>query len=118
MLKYFILIWSFYSCDAGFRCSWFFVSTTGDSMCSTSCVVMGHKSGMCDAGGECRCSETYISWKDIRKLLPSRCTLGLSFCKGTCQAGGRVGGDCTKDHVSNQQILELERKRILERKQL
>ena len=100
MLNYFIFILTVYSCNAGFRCNWFFVSTTGNFMCKTSCLIMGHKSGICDAGGTCLCSETYIRWSDIRKLLPSRCWLGLPFCKGTCQMGGRVSGDCTENHVS------------------
>ena len=35
---------------------------------------------------------------DIRKYLPSRCMLGLPFCKGTCHMIGRETGDCTEKH--------------------
>ena len=38
---------------AGFRCNWFFVSTTGNSMRTVSCVVLGQTSGICTSAGEC-----------------------------------------------------------------
>ena len=36
--------------------------------------------------------------RDIRKHLPSRCWLGLPFCKGTCHMIGKQTGDCTEKH--------------------
>ena len=41
-----------------------------------------------------RCSEKDIDFKAFRELLPSRCTLGESFCEGTCNAIGRKSGSC------------------------
>merc|ERR1711934_968389 len=35
-----------------------------------------------------------ISIADFREILPSRCTLGKSFCEGTCNAIGRRTGAC------------------------
>ena len=39
---------------------------------------------------------------DWREILPSRCTLGKSFCEGTCNAIGRRSGACEKGKVRNQ----------------
>merc|ERR1712168_1721772 len=75
----------------GFRC------TLGEWACSASCVTLGQTSGICDAEGECICSEKSISLSNLRALLPSRCNLGEKFCEGTCQASGRVGGKCRVD---------------------
>merc|ERR1712024_104379 len=77
--------------SAGFRC------TLGEWACSASCVTLGQTSGICDAEGECICSEKSISLSNLRALLPSRCNLGEKFCRGTCQATGRVDGKCTVD---------------------
>ena len=41
-----------------------------------------------------RCSEKDFDFAALRELLPSRCTLGLDFCKGTCQGIGRKTGSC------------------------
>ena len=41
-----------------------------------------------------RCSERSFDFAALREILPSRCTLGLDFCKGTCQAIGRKTGSC------------------------
>ena len=53
-------------------------------------------SGICDANWDCICSEKSISLDNLRKLLPSRCDLGLSFCQATCNAIGRNNGTCTE----------------------
>merc|ERR1739849_39155 len=73
--------------SAGFRC------TRGNWACSASCVTLGQTSGICDGEGECNCSERSISLSNLRDLLPSRCNLGESFCKGTCNAIGRLEGN-------------------------
>merc|ERR1711988_1306196 len=38
--------------------------------------------------------QVYSNFDDLRELLPSRCTLGLAFCQGTCHAIGRRDGKC------------------------
>ena len=48
-----------------------------------------------------RCSERSISFAEFRELLPSRCTLGLAFCKATCHAIARRDGTCEYGHVIN-----------------
>ena len=40
----------------GFRC------TLGQWACSASCVTLGQTSGICDADGECICSERSIRY--------------------------------------------------------
>merc|ERR1711874_268232 len=35
-----------------------------------------------------------VSFAEFRELLPSRCTLGRSFCQSTCHAIGRRDGAC------------------------
>ena len=47
-----------------------------------------------------RCSERAISFAEFREILPSRCTLGESFCQGTCHAIGRRDGSCEYGQVS------------------
>ena len=47
-----------------------------------------------------RCSERPISFAEFREMLPSRCTLGESFCQGTCHAIGRRDGSCEYGRVS------------------
>ena len=47
-----------------------------------------------------RCSERPISFAEFREILPSRCTLGESFCQGTCHAIGRRDGSCEYGQVS------------------
>merc|ERR1712168_276427 len=79
----------------GFRC------TLGEWACSASCVTLGQTSGICDAEGDCICSEKSISLANLRSLLPSRCHLGLPFCVATCNALGRVTGTCAKDGATN-----------------
>merc|ERR1712223_1954484 len=74
--------------EAGFRC--FF----GDWACSSGCKVLGQSSGTCDDDGKCWCSERAISFAEFREMLPSRCTLGESFCQGTCHAIERRDGSC------------------------
>eukprot|EP00090_Calanus_glacialis_P012028 TRINITY_DN2046_c0_g1_i1.p1 TRINITY_DN2046_c0_g1~~TRINITY_DN2046_c0_g1_i1.p1 ORF type:complete len:162 (-),score=44.14 TRINITY_DN2046_c0_g1_i1:93-578(-) len=73
---------------AGFRC------TLGNWACTASCVTLGQTSGICDAEGDCICSEKSISLKNFKKLLPSRCNLGQSFCEVTCNSIGRKNGTC------------------------
>ena len=46
-----------------------------------------------------RCSEQSLHLDDLRELLPSRCTLGLAFCQGTCHAIGRRDGKCQYGEV-------------------
>ena len=46
-----------------------------------------------------RCSEQSLNLDDLRELLPSRCTLGLAFCQGTCHAIGRRDGKCEYGQV-------------------
>lgn len=46
-----------------------------------------------------RCSEQSLHLDDLRELLPSRCTLGLAFCQGTCHAIGRRDGKCEYGQV-------------------
>jgi len=75
----------------GFRC------TLGQWACSASCVTLGQTSGICDAEGECICSERTISLSNLRALLPSRCSISEKFCEGTCHATGRAGGKCVVD---------------------
>ena len=48
-----------------------------------------------------RCSEQSLNLDDLRELLPSRCTLGLAFCQGTCHAIGRRDGKCQYGEVQN-----------------
>jgi len=81
--------------QAGFRCS------LGELACSASCVTLGQTSGICDAEGDCICSEKSISLDNLRSLLPSRCHLGLPFCVATCNALGRMTGTCAKDGATN-----------------
>merc|ERR1712133_48714 len=79
---------------AGFRC------TLGEWACTSSCVVLGQTSGICDEDGECNCSEKSISLDNLKALLPSRCNLGEGFCSTTCncrldcQRQGFATGDC------------------------
>merc|ERR1712112_50207 len=73
---------------AGFRC------TLGEWACTSSCVVLGQTSGICDEGGECNCSEKSISLDNLKALLPSRCNLGEGFCSTTCNSIGRKNGTC------------------------
>merc|ERR1711915_603945 len=49
--------------------------TLGQWACSASCVTLGQTSGICDADGECICSERSISLSNLRALLPSRCSI-------------------------------------------
>jgi len=75
--------------DAGLRCS------IGEWSCVLSCKVQLKKTGLCDNDGECRCSEISMTLDDFKSELPSRCDLGLQFCKSTCNAIGRMDGTCS-----------------------
>ncbi|XP_023325302.1 teneurin-3 [Eurytemora carolleeae] len=81
-------------CSAGFRC------TFGNWACTTGCVFLGQTSGVCDANWDCHCSEKSISLNSFKRLLPSRCLLGDSFCEGTCHAMGRSNGTCKDNNCS------------------
>eukprot|EP00090_Calanus_glacialis_P035398 TRINITY_DN60439_c0_g1_i1.p1 TRINITY_DN60439_c0_g1~~TRINITY_DN60439_c0_g1_i1.p1 ORF type:complete len:159 (+),score=40.12 TRINITY_DN60439_c0_g1_i1:91-567(+) len=86
--------------QAGFRCS------LGELACSASCVTLGQTSGICDAEGDCICSEKSISLNNFRNLLPSRCNLGLPFCEATCNALGRESGTCAATGATDCQCSE------------
>eukprot|EP00092_Neocalanus_flemingeri_P041050 GFUD01044699.1.p1 GENE.GFUD01044699.1~~GFUD01044699.1.p1 ORF type:complete len:165 (+),score=35.53 GFUD01044699.1:157-651(+) len=75
--------------QAGFRCR-----VGGNLACSASCVTFGQTSGICDSENDCNCSEKSISLDSFKRLLPSRCNLGLPFCQTTCNALGRESGAC------------------------
>ena len=84
--------------EAGFRCNSIFTSILSDGACKSSCVILGHTSGICDNDRKCHCSGKAIDTDAFLELLPSRCDLGLKFCQGTCHAIGRRDGICYNDY--------------------
>ncbi len=91
-----------------------------DRACRASCYIQGHDGGYCDDDDNCNCSEddSYLKtiirekfdeFKDtvensdlaqtVRDSAPSRCRLGDDFCRTSCQAIGRVTGECNDDYT-------------------
>lgn len=89
--------------EAGFRCSVVggflgqLSSAATNGACAASCVAFGQTSGICDADGECHCSERSIDLEALTMLVPSRCDLGLEVCQRSCHAIGRREGKCISE---------------------